>query len=107
VTRFELSYDRFLSGRELYAVWDGDGGLQVGDVDTDSRSADGGPRIKMSPIVRRHRRASPDDVASLLGYVTRNGEVLDSGHRDVVLAALLDALRDTPSDDYPRHEGRI
>jgi len=92
VTRFELSYDRFLGRGELFAEWDRTDGLRVGEVDTHGRAGTSGPRYAMSPIVR-YRRASATDLGSLLGYVTRNADVLDPRHSQVVVAALRDALR--------------
>ena len=93
VTRFELTYDRFRSGRELFAEWDRDQGLRVGEVDTHRHADTLGPRVRMSPAVHRHRRASAADVISLLGYVKRNADILDPRHCQIVVAALRDALR--------------
>jgi hypothetical protein len=93
VRRFELSYDRFLGRYELFAEWDRTDGLRVGEVDTRGRTDAPGPRHTMSPIVRRHRHTSPADLGSLLGYVTRNADVLDPRHSQVVVAALRGALR--------------
>jgi hypothetical protein len=99
VTRFELSYDRFLGRRELYAEWDRTAGLRVGEVDSHDRTSGHGPRYAMSPIVRHHRRASAADLGSLLGYVTRNAHVLDARHRQLVEATLRNALRDAAGRD--------
>jgi hypothetical protein len=99
ITRFELSYDRFLGRRELYAEWDQTAGLRVGEIDTHGRAGRPGPRYPMSPIVLHHHRASAADLGSLLGYVTRNAHVLDARHRQVVMAALRTALRDTAGRD--------
>lgn len=93
VTRFELSYDRFLGRCELFAEWDRTDGLRVGEVDTHGRTNAPGPRHAMSPIVHRHRHASTADLGRLLGYVKRNADVLDPRHSQVVVAALRDALR--------------
>ena len=93
VARFELSYDRFLSERELFAEWDRTDGLRVGEVDTHGRTSNLGPRYAMSPIVRPYRHVSAADLGSLLGYVTRNADILDSRHCQVVVAVLRDALR--------------
>ena len=102
VTRFELSYDRFLGRRELFAEWDRMDGLRVGEVDTHGCSDAPGPRHAMSPIVRRH--TSPADLGSLLGYVTRNADVIDPRHRRVVVAALRGALRLAAGLDEERRE---
>jgi len=99
VTRFELSYDRFLGRCELYAEWDQTAGLRVGEVDTHGRTGSAGPRYAMSQIVHHRRRASAADLGSLLGYVTRNANVLDPHHGQVVMAALRDALRNTAGQD--------
>ena len=93
VMRFELSYDRFLSERELFAEWDQMAGLRVGEVDTHGRVSDPGSRYAMTPIVQRHRHASTTDLGSLLGYVKRNADVLDPRHCQIVVAALRSALR--------------
>jgi hypothetical protein len=53
----------------------------------------------MSPIVRRHHRPSAADLGSLLGYVTRNADILDSRHGQVVVGALREALRRAASLD--------
>ena len=93
IRRFELSYDRFLGRRGLFAEWDRTDGLRVGEVDPHGRADAPGPRHAMSPVVRRHRHASAADLGSLLGYVTRNAEVLDPRHSQVVVAALRRAIR--------------
>jgi hypothetical protein len=95
VTRFELSYDRFLSRCELFAEWDRVEGLHVGEVDTHGRTDTLGPRPSMSPIVHRHRQASATDLGRLLGYVKRNADILDPRHCQIVVAALRNALRRT------------
>lgn len=93
VTRFELSYDRFLGRCELFAEWDRTDGLRVGQIDTYGRTRTLGPRYAMSPIVHPIRQPSAADLGSLLGYVTRNADVLDPRHSQVVVAALRSALR--------------
>ena len=93
VTRFELSYDRFLGRGELFAEWNRADGLRVGEVDTHGRVDAPGPRHAMSPIVRRHRNPSAADLGSLLGYVNRNADVLEPCHSQVVVAALRSAMR--------------
>jgi hypothetical protein len=93
VARFELSYDRFLSERELFAEWNRSNGLRVGEVDTHGRVGAPGPRYAMSPLVRQYRHASAADLGSLLGYVTRNADILDPRHCQVVVAVLCEAIR--------------
>lgn len=104
VTRFELSYDRFLGRRELFAEWDRTDGLRVGEVDTHGRADAPSPRHAMSPIVRRHRHTSTADLGRLLGYVTRNADILDPRHRRVVVTALRGALRRAAGLDEERRE---
>ena len=77
-------------------------GLRVGEVDRQGRPGTLGPRPRMSPIVRPHRRASAADVSSLLGYVERNAEPLAPHHCHAVVAALRDALRDAVDRDDSR-----
>ena len=101
VTRFELSYDRFLGERELFAEWDRSDGLRVGEVDTHGRVGAPGPRYAMSPLVRQYRHVSAADLGSLLGYVTRNADVLDPRHRQVVVAVLRGALRRAADRNEP------
>ena len=93
VARFELSYDRFLGERELFAEWDRSDGLRVGEVDTHGRTGAPGPRYAMSPIVRHFRHVSAADLGSLLGYVNRNADILDPRHCQVVVAVLREAIR--------------
>jgi hypothetical protein len=99
VTRFELSYDRFLGRCELFAEWDRTDGLRVGEVDTHGRTNAPGPRHAMSPIVHPIRQPSAADLGSLLGYVTRNADVLDPRHSQVVVAVLRGALHRATGHD--------
>jgi hypothetical protein len=98
VAGFELAYDRFLSRCELFAEWDRIAGLRLGEVDTHGRTDTLGPRPRMSPIVRHHRRAPAADVDMLLGYVQRSAEILAPHHRQAVIAILRDALHDAVDD---------
>jgi hypothetical protein len=92
VAGFELAYDRFQGPYELFAEWDRAAGLRVGEVDTHGRADTLGPRPRMSPIIRPHRRASAADLRQLLEYVERSAELLTPHHRHAVVAVLRDAL---------------
>lgn len=92
VARFELVYERFLSGCALFAEWDRTIGFRIGEVETDDDAGDWGQRLKMSPIVH-YRRPTPTMVGRLLGYVERNAGLLDSHHRQTVISVLREALQ--------------
>jgi hypothetical protein len=94
VAGFELAYDRFLGGAELYAVWDRVTGLRVGEVERLGRANAGRPRPGMSPLVQ-YRRPSAADPGRLLGYVERSAGPLAPHHRQAVVGVLRSALRDS------------
>jgi hypothetical protein len=93
VAGFELSYDRFLGGGELYATWDRLDGLRLGEVTPDGRAGTPGPRPAMSALVR-YRQLSAAEIGRLLGYVERSAEPLAPHHHHAVVAVLHAALRD-------------
>ena len=55
VSAFELTWERFLGGRELFAGWSREHGLRVGELDAGQDGASFGPRFKPSPLVRYYR----------------------------------------------------
>jgi hypothetical protein len=91
VAGFELTYERFQSRAELYAVWDYSDGLHLGEVDEGSRDGAHGPRPAMSALVT-YRRLSAAEISGLIGYVERSAEPLAPHHREAVVAVLRAAL---------------
>lgn len=88
VLAFELTCERFLSGRELFAGWSREQGLRVGEVDAGRSRTSFGPRVKPSSLVRYYSRPPAVEVAALLAYVAENRAALPVEQYDAVTARL-------------------
>ena len=93
VLGFQLAYAPFPPGREYLAHWCAGRRLRIGEVDSGESGVEGGPRRKMSPIVRGSVRPPDAVLVVLLGYFEREGTILEPQQHAAVSSVLYEAIR--------------